>query len=40
MANNGPEAVTGAEQAHDTFKDSFSYSNYLRIEQQIGRAHV
>ena len=36
MANNGPETVTGAEQAHDTFKDSFSYSNYLRIDQLLG----
>ena len=36
MANHGPETVTGAERAHDTFKDSFSYSNYLRIEQLLG----
>ena len=35
MAYNGPETVTGAEQAHDTFKDSFSYSSYLRIEQLL-----
>ena len=26
----------GAESAHDTFKDSFSYSNYLRIDQLLG----
>ena len=26
----------GVEEAHDTFKDSFSYSNYLRIEQLLG----
>ena len=36
MANQGSETVTGAEEAHDTFKDSFSYSNYLRIEQLLG----
>ncbi|MBL8311164.1 MAG: tryptophan 2,3-dioxygenase [Burkholderiales bacterium] len=28
-------AVTGAENAHQTFKDSFSYSSYLRIEQLL-----
>jgi tryptophan 2,3-dioxygenase len=29
-------AVTGAENAHQSFKDSFSYSSYLRIEQLLG----
>lgn len=28
--------VAGAENAHQTFKDSFSYSSYLRIEQLLG----
>lgn len=28
--------VTGAENAHQSFKDSFSYSSYLRIEQLLG----
>lgn len=28
--------VTGAEGAHQSFKDSFSYSSYLRIEQLLG----
>ena len=27
---------TGAENAHQSFKDSFSYSSYLRIEQLLG----
>jgi len=27
---------TGAETAHQSFKDSFSYSSYLRIEQLLG----
>ena len=27
---------TGAEHAHQSFKDSFSYSSYLRIEQLLG----
>ena len=29
-------AETGAENAHQSFKDSFSYSSYLRIEQLLG----
>ena len=32
----GDAAETGAENAHQTFKDSFSYSSYLRIEQLLG----
>ena len=28
--------ITGAEGAHQSFKDSFSYSSYLRIEQLLG----
>ena len=29
-------AETGAENAHQSFEDSFSYSSYLRIEQLLG----
>ena len=28
--------ITGAEGAHQSFKDSFSYSSYLRIEKLLG----
>lgn len=28
--------TTGAETAHESFKDSFSYSSYLRVEQLLG----
>ncbi len=31
-----PSIPTGAEAAHQSFKDSFSYSSYLRIEQLLG----
>ena len=27
---------TGAESAHQSFKDSFSYSSYLHIDQLLG----
>jgi tryptophan 2,3-dioxygenase len=30
------KVITGAEGAHQSFKDSFSYSSYLRIEQLLG----
>lgn len=30
------KVTTGAEGAHQSFKDSFSYSSYLRIEQLLG----
>lgn len=30
------QTIAGAEHAHQSFKDSFSYSSYLRIEQLLG----
>lgn len=36
MSADEDKAVTGAEGAHQSFKDSFSYSSYLRIEQLLG----
>ena len=36
MSATEDKVITGAEGAHQSFKDSFSYSSYLRIEQLLG----
>ena len=36
MSATEDNVITGAEGAHQSFKDSFSYSSYLRIEQLLG----
>ena len=35
-ANNDPKPVAGAEHAYDSFKDSFTYSGYLRLDELLG----
>ncbi len=35
-SSEAPKVVPGAEHAYDSFKDSFTYSGYLHLEQLLG----